>query len=476
MKPGPHLARWFADPILRGRTSSGNQRFAADVRRAGRLAEFAAELGELAAAGDRPSAAVCDALRRLLGDRAWPKSLIGAALAEAAADPFFEPPFGALGDGSHRGLVLLDHPLAIVTASVVTPASLAEARRVPGRRSIGFTGAMSLTRFVKAGGATLAFYAAIDQGDKFCSGTAPSCRRLGRRAVADGEIVAVDGRTESFVIEAPARPVVMISGELRPEAGALTREYDSGTLAFTGATAADVACSRIQLMLTLLRVLGRTDAGDLFAKTIAGGAVLPAMAGDARISRARRTGCASLPDRHGGRRSALRGPCGGAADGGGSPDPASGAVRRAHAPPCRLMARPIALEPEPSPLSLGDAIAALDASGFDPRDEEAFVAVAPILQRLAANRTFLADFAIAELQTRCARQAAENRYGAQVVMIHRSSARYFIRANFWPAAGDAGGEGERRRAVLLRHSARSQLFLPDRRLSRPRLLERLLRL
>lgn len=91
----------------------------------------------------------------------------------------------------------------------------------------------------------------------------------------------------------------------------------------------------------------------------------------------------------------------------------------------------------PEPLALGEAIALLDASGFDPRDEAAFVAVAPILQRLAANRSFLADLAIAELETRCAGQAADNRYGAQVVMIHRSAARYFIRANFWPAAGDA---------------------------------------
>ena len=101
------------------------------------------------------------------------------------------------------------------------------------------------------------------------------------------------------------------------------------------------------------------------------------------------------------------------------------------------MARHIGLEPAAHPLSLGDAIAALDASAFDPRDEEAFVAVAPILQRLAANRTFLADLAIAEIEVRCAGQRGLNRYGAQVIVLHRSHARYFIRANMWPAAGDA---------------------------------------
>lgn len=78
----------------------------------------------------------------------------------------------------------------------------------------------------------------------------------------------------------------------------------------------------------------------------------------------------------------------------------------------------------------------LDASAFDPRDEDAFAALGPALARLGRNRTFLADRAIAELETRFAGQA-DNGYGAQVLMLRAPNGRYALRANFWPARGDA---------------------------------------
>jgi len=99
------------------------------------------------------------------------------------------------------------------------------------------------------------------------------------------------------------------------------------------------------------------------------------------------------------------------------------------------MPRVIDLE-EAAPIDFGDFIAALDASRFDPRDEESFVAVAPLLKRLAANRSFLADLAVAELKDRCARQDEANGYTPQVLMLHRASEAYFIRANFWPGPRD----------------------------------------
>lgn len=91
----------------------------------------------------------------------------------------------------------------------------------------------------------------------------------------------------------------------------------------------------------------------------------------------------------------------------------------------------------PPPLALGDVVDALNDPAFDPLDQESFAAQGPLLKGLAANRSFLADLAIAELKDRCARQSRENSYSSQVIMLHRASEKYFIRANFWPSRRDS---------------------------------------
>jgi hypothetical protein len=100
------------------------------------------------------------------------------------------------------------------------------------------------------------------------------------------------------------------------------------------------------------------------------------------------------------------------------------------------MPRIIACSDE-EPIELGDLIAALNEDGFDPADEDSFAAAGPLLGRLACNRSFLAELAIAELKDRCTRQSLENRYSSQVIMLHRASEKYFIRANFWPSERDS---------------------------------------
>jgi hypothetical protein len=87
-------------------------------------------------------------------------------------------------------------------------------------------------------------------------------------------------------------------------------------------------------------------------------------------------------------------------------------------------------------IELGDLVAALNEESFDPGDPDSFAAAAPWLKRLANNRAFLADLAVAELKDRCTRQSLENRYSSQVIMLHRASEKFFIRANFWPSPRD----------------------------------------
>ncbi len=89
------------------------------------------------------------------------------------------------------------------------------------------------------------------------------------------------------------------------------------------------------------------------------------------------------------------------------------------------------------PIELGELIEALNQPCFDPGDEDSFAAMAPMLRRLCENRDFLADLAVAELKDRCTRQSLENRYSSQVIMLHRASDKFFIRANFWPSEKDS---------------------------------------
>jgi hypothetical protein len=100
------------------------------------------------------------------------------------------------------------------------------------------------------------------------------------------------------------------------------------------------------------------------------------------------------------------------------------------------MARVIACDTSET-LGLDELVEVLNQDSFDPGDEDSFAAAAPWLRRLANNRDFLADLAIAELKDRCGRQSLENRYSSQVIMLHRASEKFFIRANFWPSAHDS---------------------------------------
>jgi len=101
------------------------------------------------------------------------------------------------------------------------------------------------------------------------------------------------------------------------------------------------------------------------------------------------------------------------------------------------MPRIIACPEDEAPISLGDLVASLNDSNFDPADEESFAAAGPLLRRLANNRDFLADIAVAELKDRCTSQSLENRYSSQVLMLHRASEKFYIRANFWPSERDS---------------------------------------
>lgn len=89
-----------------------------------------------------------------------------------------------------------------------------------------------------------------------------------------------------------------------------------------------------------------------------------------------------------------------------------------------------------TPCELGECIAALDAFGFDPQEEESLLHAAHWLRKLGNNRDFLADIMLAELKDGPEGQEDASSYGAQVVMLSPFAPDYFMRANFWPGPND----------------------------------------
>jgi hypothetical protein len=88
------------------------------------------------------------------------------------------------------------------------------------------------------------------------------------------------------------------------------------------------------------------------------------------------------------------------------------------------------------PLDYAEVIARLEESGVDLADPDALPGYAALLAGLSANRSFLADRVMAELKASYERQLDDNRYSAQVLLLHRSGRRFFLRANLWPAHRD----------------------------------------
>jgi len=99
-------------------------------------------------------------------------------------------------------------------------------------------------------------------------------------------------------------------------------------------------------------------------------------------------------------------------------------------------------------IELAELVEMLESGGFDGQDEDNFASWGVKLKKLANDRSFLADLMIEELKQRCDSQVRGNQYSAQVVMLHSSSSKFIIRANFWPALNDS----------VVRHSGTDPFF------------------
>lgn len=258
---GDELRQWLADP---DRQADGLARAEAF---AGRLRDSSSVQALRAGVEARPDDVdvVMVAARSFLerSDELGP--IVADMIGQAAADPFFRPPLRTASSDIRSGLVLFDHPsLSVLLAVTPVDALAAKKSGRKGRASIAFSGQRSVFKFVRSGGAILSIWECDPIGVDFTEGRSGRCRMVERRPIFDGETLEMNGRCRSFAIEHATADIVYLQAVTALDAAPLSVEYDSETLAFAGASSADETSSRSQMMLSLLRLLDRTDAVPLF--------------------------------------------------------------------------------------------------------------------------------------------------------------------------------------------------------------------
>jgi hypothetical protein len=264
--PGPVLAAWIANREAQGRSYRRVDACAQKWSVHPLMTQIEREVSELA---QRTPDNLLAAARRFMDRTGDIDALMGELIATSRLDPFFRPPLLPVTADLHSSLLLYDHPELSIALGVSGVDDLA-AKKSGGRgpASVNFPGYVILLRFVDAGGATMSFWEAPRIGENFVGAEAGPCRMVGRRRIADGEEVVLDGRYQSFVIDHAERAIVYYQAVARAQCAPVAAEYDSETLRFIGASSTDEAASRIQMMVSLLRALDREDALPLFEKAL----------------------------------------------------------------------------------------------------------------------------------------------------------------------------------------------------------------
>lgn len=221
----------------------------------------------LEALPERSSAAIGALVERLFADTAWLEHWVARLAQAAAADPFFDPPLVVNGNKHQRGLVIFSHDCLALTLNVLAIDALAAKkahRRGPG--VIVFTGGRSVQKFLKGGGALLQLWSAPPSDAAFSLAEAHRCAPAGYHAIEDGEILTIDGRTQSYVIDHAVSDIMVLQADLRVDRAPLLVEYDAQTLLAVGASSTNDGASRSQMLLSFLSMRGRAGDADILER------------------------------------------------------------------------------------------------------------------------------------------------------------------------------------------------------------------
>jgi hypothetical protein len=253
MAAAQQFQHWLADRGRQRATQQAIDGFAHDWGRGAVQQRFDLAMADLP---EESAEAVAEAVRRLFVDHRSIDALIDGLAERLHADPFFDPPFRHINSDIHSGLVIFEDERVSIAASVADAVQLAAKKTAKrGATSVGFSGRVTVLKFVHAGGARLSLWEAPPITAAFTAANAGHCRRTGERDLADDDILVVDGRRQGFVIEKARANIFMLQAEIMLDQAPLSVEYDSASLGYVGCSATDDGASRIQMVTTLLRKL-----------------------------------------------------------------------------------------------------------------------------------------------------------------------------------------------------------------------------
>lgn len=266
MRASAELTAWLADTSRQMESLRRIDDFAHDAARRPLFADLKRALQDLP---EKTQANVRPLVEDFLGRDEELQRLFDDLIAACAADPYFRPPFPRVHSDLTAGLVLFEDPAVLIAINAMDVHALAQKRLNPeAGTSLTFTGVPTLLKFLRGGDATLTIWEAPEIKGGFDAAHGGQCRIKERLRIADGDTLLIDGRRESFVVDHARSDIVYIHAGLRPEEAPVFVEYDSATHEYVGAASTDEAASRMQMMITLLRMMDRQDALPLFEEVL----------------------------------------------------------------------------------------------------------------------------------------------------------------------------------------------------------------
>jgi hypothetical protein len=220
-----------------------------------RLAALHAALDAL----DEPGAEqVCALIAQSFADTGWIDQWIAAMARSALETRYFEPPLAPASNGFQRGMVVFAHPHVSISLNIL-PVDILAAKKMrrTGPAAMVFTGSLSVQKFLRAGGARLRLWEAGAASETFSLADGHACRPAGRRDLADGDIVTLDGRTQSYVVEHATGDIVLLQAEIQRDRAPLLVEYDADSCIAVAAGSTNECASRSQMLISFLAAFGR---------------------------------------------------------------------------------------------------------------------------------------------------------------------------------------------------------------------------
>lgn len=204
----------------------------------------------LAAAQDAPVAGALDLIAPYLRDIGWFDALLANGCAAMATDIWHLPAFRASRSGAARHLVLARTERVWLSATVIDPTVRAASR-------VHFSGRHSLCRPLNR---TMHGDMFVLDGDRAVG--------VGARSCAVGELLELDERHQTLRIHAGDTPLMLLRAQIAPKGPVHSRIHDGASGATVAIAQADEGHARALMLLSLLRVQGRTDAAAQFHQAL----------------------------------------------------------------------------------------------------------------------------------------------------------------------------------------------------------------